>query len=114
MDIGDLGTERLSYRRLRVLISHLPRESSYVQDTLGDLAQWGSIEHLLASVIDGLTMLNHNFVQSKSKQRLPKATFVQRPGVPKRDEGGRRIKGSTHSMADMRAILNGERGDDGN
>ncbi len=50
----DLGTERLSFRRLELLLRHLPADSVTARRLHGPPPAWGAVEHLLASVIDVL------------------------------------------------------------
>ena len=67
----DLGTDRLSYRRLTVLIEHLPRESATLQQMLGaDYVAWGATEHLLALLADILQ--GANWQRSGGKGSKPK------------------------------------------
>jgi hypothetical protein len=77
----DLGTPRLTWRRLRVLLGQLPRESGLVQRTGGDVVRWGSQEHLLASVVDELRILDWHYVSSHSRGRVPAPPLIPRPGV---------------------------------
>ena len=55
--LGDLGTADLSWRRLRVLLAHLPPDSATAQAIHGPAAAWSPTEHLLASVVDRLGLL---------------------------------------------------------
>lgn len=98
---ADLGTARLPYRRLRVLLAHLPREAAYVQAVLGESASWGQTEHLLATVADVLVRLNHNFVQSRSTTRIPDPKPFPRPGQAPVDDGKRRLGGEPMSIRDF-------------
>ncbi len=67
----DLGTDRLSYRRLTVLIQHLPRESATLQQMFGgEYVAWGSTEHLLALAVDVLQ--GANWQRSGGKGQRPK------------------------------------------
>jgi hypothetical protein len=67
----DLGTDRLSYRRLTVLIEHLPRDSATLQKLLGhEYVSWGPTEHLLAVVVDVLQ--GANWQRSGGKGSKPK------------------------------------------
>ena len=66
----DLGTDRLSYRRLTVLIANLPLESATLRQMLGaEFVSWGTTEHLLAVVIDVLQGANW---QRTGKGQRPK------------------------------------------
>lgn len=77
----DLGTPRLTWRRLRVLLGQLPRESGLVQRTGGDAVRWGAQEHLLASVVDELRIIDWHYVSSHSRKRVPSPPMIPRPGV---------------------------------
>lgn len=77
---ADLGTPRLSWRRLGVLVRQLPREAGLPQAVHGDSVAWGTVEHLLATLCDLTIQGNWNFVQSKSRKELPPAKLLRRPG----------------------------------
>lgn len=47
---------------------------------VGESARWGATEHLLATVIDSLGVLNTNIVQSRSKHRIRPPKPIKRPG----------------------------------
>lgn len=84
----DLGTERLSWRRMRLLIAHLPRESLTAVAVHGPPPVWGETEHLLASIVDTLraegwglrATLIRLFTKSGDVGRQPKP--MRRPGDP--------------------------------
>jgi len=84
VDLGDLGSERLSFRRLRVLLSHLPQESRTVRAIAGDKAMWSLTDHLLAAGVDALRIAN--WQRGKKGAKRPKP--IPRPGVK---DGKRRI-----------------------
>lgn len=84
VDLLDYYRGRLSARRLRVLIRHLPREAALVRALHGDAADWGLAEQLLAGAIDELAVGNWLFVAANSDERadLPdRPRPVPRPGV---------------------------------
>ncbi len=55
----DLGTDRLSWRRLGVLIANLPPESATVREIVGaEYGSWTTTDFLLAGVIDVLNGAN--------------------------------------------------------
>lgn len=83
-----LGTEALTYRRLGVLIASLPRESLTVRAVQGESAEWGDIEHLLASIVDELRVFCYTYVTAHTKKgsHPTKPRFVNRPGVKSRPE----------------------------
>lgn len=78
----DLGTDRLTWRRLRVLLGQLHRESGWVQRAGGDEVRWGVQEHLLASVVDELRILDWHYVGAHSgKRKPPELHLLPRPGI---------------------------------
>ena len=68
--MADLGTHRLTWRRLGLLIRHLPDGSATMRAFHGPLASWGVTEHLLAGVVDVLQ--GANWQRSGGKGRKPK------------------------------------------
>ena len=83
--LRDLGTERLSWRDLRVILLHSPRTSAYMRARMCESALWGVSEHLLASAVDALRWLVWSKTKDGEKNRnRPKP--VPRPGV-KPDKG---------------------------
>ncbi|WP_199745348.1 hypothetical protein [Amycolatopsis sp. WAC 04182] len=89
MDLLDYYRGRLSPRRLRVLIRHLPRESALVRALHGDVAGWGIAEHLLAGAVDELAVGNWLFVTANSDEnaeRPERPRPVPRPGVEEEEE----------------------------
>lgn len=85
---ADLGTDRLTWRRLAVLLRHLPRESAYVQAVGGDTVRWGDSEHLLAGILDVVQIGNFYTQVLASDRRLkgdPKPPKpLERPGDRKK------------------------------
>lgn len=84
IDLLDYYRGRLTARRLRVLIRHLPRESALVRAVHGPVADWGPVEHLLASTVDELAAANWLFVSANLPEHAdapPRPEPVHRPGV---------------------------------
>ncbi|MGP2441694.1 hypothetical protein [Streptomyces sp. JW3] len=82
MDLLDWHRERLSSRRLAVLIKHLPRDSAVNRDLHGEAADWSVTDHLLAAAVDHLAAANWMFASVNSEegdQPEPPAP-VPRPG----------------------------------
>jgi hypothetical protein len=93
---------RLSWRKLLVLVEHLPPEAALntairnlmpedkLAENAGDptKAPWSAAETLLASVIDEIRNLGWTYVQGHSDSSIPKPLPVPRPGVT----GRRRLK----------------------
>lgn len=85
----------LSWRRLLVLIDHLPPEAalntairnSVPEETLaesaGDSAQarWSTMEGLTATLIDEIRQLEWMYASAHSDQKLQKPQPIRRPGV---------------------------------
>lgn len=89
VDLLDYYRGRLSARRLRVLIRHLPREAALVRALHGDEADWGLTEHLLAGAVDELAVGNWLFVSANSDEhaeRPERPRPVPRPGVEEEEE----------------------------
>ncbi len=72
-----LGTPRLSWRDLLVIVRQSPRESALARATHGSDALWGLTDHLLAEVVDELAVANWQR-QGKAHARRPKP--IPRPG----------------------------------
>lgn len=84
--VVDLETDRLSWRRLDLLLRHLPRDSHFVRAISGEIARWGESEHLLASILDALQLGNWQRFKRWFKS-APEYEPISRPGVeakPKR------------------------------
>lgn len=78
MDLLDLGTERLSWRRFRNLVDRLPVGSQLYRDLHGD--GWTATEHLLAAAVDALNAANWQRGNAGNKSPSPKPKPVPRPG----------------------------------
>ncbi len=80
--LDDLGTERLTWRDLWVIVNNLPRSSALVRAVAGTDAEWGLLEHLTAVVADAVEVGNW---QRQGKASAPKPKPIPRPGA-KSDE----------------------------
>lgn len=58
----------------------LPRESNFQQAIGGERARWGELEHLVASVIDAVSILEHRYL-TKNFKNPPKWKPWVRPGI---------------------------------
>lgn len=76
IELVDLFRGRLSWRRLGVLVEHLPDTNATRRSLGDDAADWGLTEHLLAAAVDCLRAANW---QRSGKGRQPKP--IPRPGV---------------------------------
>jgi len=56
--VTDLGTPRLTWRRLRVLVERLPRSSALVRETEGSIVDWSTSDYLLARIATTLEWAN--------------------------------------------------------
>ena len=80
--LRDLFTGGLTWRELRSLLSHLPRESALARELLGPDAMWGLSEQLLAMTLDQLR--NANWQRGGCKGPRPKP--IPRPGTTRTSE----------------------------
>ena len=76
--LRDLGTDRLTWHELAVIVKHLPRSSALVRVIEGDDHPWGLAEQLLAAAVDALSAANWQRGEGKRKDK-PKP--IPRPGV---------------------------------
>ena len=81
LDLLDLFRGRLSWRKLAVLVRHLPLDSATVQAQLGFLPA-SRTEHLLYGLLDASQLANWQraAVNTKKSQRPPAPKRLQRPG----------------------------------
>lgn len=100
--LGDLFTGAMSWRRLRVLVDNLPRESATAARLHGEAVAWGAQEHLTATVIDTLNVSNWQRAQAGSKTRIPRPKPVPRPGEKRKE---RRYGHTDLSADDVKALL---------
>ncbi|MEV1068019.1 hypothetical protein [Streptomyces sp. NPDC050263] len=68
MDLLDWHRERLSARRLAVLIKQLPRDSALNRELHGEAAEWSVTDHLLAAAVDHLAAANWMFACVNSEE----------------------------------------------
>ena len=72
-----LGTERLSWRDLLVIVKGSPRTSALARAQHGEAALWGIAEYLLANAVDALHDANW---QRAGKKSAKKPKRIPRPG----------------------------------
>lgn len=82
--LSDLFSGRLSWRRLDVLVRHLPADSATAHALYGAAVEWSPTEHLLASVVDALNVM---IWQNSPKGARPRP--IPRPGQRKAASLGR-------------------------
>ncbi|MCT4355835.1 DUF5361 domain-containing protein [Streptomyces sp. Je 1-79] len=83
MDLLDWHRDRLSARRLAVLIKHMPRDSALLSETDGEAAEWSTTDYLLAAVVDHLAVSNWMFSTVNSgedSEPMDPPKPVPRPG----------------------------------
>ena len=84
VDLLDRYRGRLSARRLRVLIQHLPRDAALVRALHGEEGEWGLTEHLLAAVVDLLAAGNWQFAAAHTPEHADppeRPAPIPRPGL---------------------------------
>lgn len=84
VDLLDYYRGRLSARRLRVLLQHLPRDSALVRALHGEAAEWGLSEHLLAAAVDELAVANWLFASAHTPEHADppeRPRPLPRPGI---------------------------------
>jgi len=84
VDLLDSHRGRLSARRLRVLIEHLPRTAALVRVLHGEEAEWGLTEHLLAAAVDQLAIGNWLFATAHTPEQTDppaRPSPIPRPGL---------------------------------
>ncbi|MBP2323588.1 hypothetical protein JOF56_003973 [Kibdelosporangium banguiense] len=84
MDVLDYHRDRLTARRLRVLIQHLPADSALVRALRGESAEWGLGDHLLAAAVDELAVSNWLFATAHAAENADppqRPRRIPRPGV---------------------------------
>lgn len=97
IDLGDLVTGRLTWRRLGVLVQQLPADSATVRARIGPSAAWTTSEHLLALIADRLGIANW---QRQGKRTSKRPQPLPRPG---QDNGRHRI-GARSRPRSMREV----------
>lgn len=77
----DLGSDRLTWRRLGLLIRHLPPEAATVREVHGDKAMWTLDRMLMALIADYLAVANWQRGNAGKKNPPPAPRQIDRPGV---------------------------------
>lgn len=97
-----LGTRRLTWRDLYVIVKNLPDTSALRREVLGDLGAWDVKAHLLAGIFDVLAVANW---QRGADQNAKKPERLDRPGVKKQRDGQLIAEGTAMSIEDMNKQL---------
>ncbi|MEW2559476.1 hypothetical protein AB0914_11775 [Streptomyces griseorubiginosus] len=77
VDLLDWHRGRLSSRRLRVLVEHLPSDSSFARAVHGEQAEWTVTDHLLAAVVDHLAVANWMFATVHRDENTEPAEYPE-------------------------------------
>jgi hypothetical protein len=72
-----LGTSRLDWRDLLVIVKNLPRTSATNRAANGETAQWSLTDYLLAGIFDLIAVGNW---QRAGKKNAPRPKPLPRPG----------------------------------
>jgi hypothetical protein len=91
-------TGELSWRRLKVLVQHLPANSTTAR-ALG-VDSWDLTDQLLAATVDLLALANW---QRGGDKRAKRPTPIQRPGV--KNPGEKRLGTASMPIDEMRRLL---------
>lgn len=117
----------MTWRKLYVLVTHLPPESATATqrrldaDDSGEVSsappnpdaeQWGRADFLLASIRDEMHFFRHHYLQSKSKTRLKwQPEPLPRPGIGKRRGITQVSAEQTNLLARHLALMQGDSGE---
>ncbi|WP_406131903.1 hypothetical protein [Streptomyces sp. NBC_00989] len=95
MDLLDWHRDRLSARRLTVLVRQLPHDSALNRELHGEAADWSVTDHLLAAAVDHLAAANWMFasVNSEEGDQPDPPAPVPRPSYDGTETGGEEAPG---------------------
>ena len=71
----------MSWRDLWLFITYAPRDSAYARAVLGEEALWGLLEHLAATIADGINVGNWQRANTGRKAPTPRPKPIKRPGA---------------------------------
>ena len=97
-----LGTRRLTWRDLYVIVRQSPQDSAIHRATAGPDHIWDLHGHLLAVIADVLLVANW---QRGGDENAKKPERIPRPGVTKQLDGQLLAQGKAISIEDMNAQL---------
>jgi hypothetical protein len=76
-----------------VLIEQLPWESAYARSELGEQAQWGPVEHLLANISDIVAYQAYQFAKANRARNARRPDPIVRPGAKNKKKS--RLEGAS-------------------
>jgi hypothetical protein len=76
-----LGSERLTWRDLLVIVRHLPQDSALSRSMNGSISSWTVTDYLLADIFDALNIANWQRANAGKKSPSPKPKPYPRPGA---------------------------------
>ncbi len=74
-----------------MLITQLPWESAYARAELGEQAEWGPVEHLLANISDVVAFQAYQFAKANRARNAQRPQPIVRPGS--KDKKKSRLEG---------------------
>lgn len=101
-DMADLGSRRLSWRDLLIIVKHSPANSAFKRSFAGDDADWTLSNHLLAGVFDLLASANW---QRAGDEKVKRPEPLKRPGMSGRVDGDVMARGKPVTTDQMDALL---------
>ncbi len=81
MDILDFYRGKYSVRKLIMWIRHLPSDSALAARGYAGDDRWGMTEHLMATAVDYLQLIDHHYLKSKGVKNLGEIKLVTRPDM---------------------------------
>jgi hypothetical protein len=108
VDLLDWYRDKLSSRRLKVLIEHLPRDSSFAKSLHGEEAEWHLSDHLLAAVVDHLAVSNWMFAtvnRDEDGGEIPYPQAIPRPGPEAVNEEAPKAEPESTDASEILAFL---------
>ena len=97
-----LGTRRLTWRDLYVIVRQCPPDSALHRSAAGPDHIWDLHGHLLAGIFDVLSVANW---QRGGDEHAKKPERLPRPGITKQVEGETMARGKAVSIEEMNARL---------
>jgi hypothetical protein len=70
----------LTWRQVIVWIRHLPTDSALARRGVLGPGAWSIRDHMLASVIDSIRLVDWHYVSAHVPDEVPPPTMIRRPG----------------------------------